>query len=396
MGRIELKRKILVYDDVERWATNYTNQLASERAVNSIFEVESITNGQLQDQLQVLEERQAASRGTKHDVPGQSKFDDVDVFIVDIDLVESANPFLTGDRLAYLVRCFSECRVIVGLSQYQKVDFDLTLKGQPGSFTDLTIKNTQLTNRGLWGNSWGDFRPWAWPVIPNLLEAFEKRVRIVKENPAAPLVEAIGLKSAVSSLPNSSIDFLGSEPDTVTFEGFVLHSQNGIRDPDRPFNEEFLARIAASRISKCVECLILPGQGVVVDAPHLVSRFPSLLTGSKTTKSAWNKTSKFLPSTRLGLRSGKISRFRLRAEEWYSRPVWLSGLLSDFQGIDEVKSPWKSIEPNFLFCEDASAFYPRKDCLEFAASVESPNVRRYIRGFHDVTYGPKSNMLQSK
>jgi hypothetical protein len=391
-----LKRKILVYDDVERWATNYTNHLTTERTVSSRFDVEPIANGQLQEQLRILEGRQAASRGTSHRVPGQSKFDDVDVFIVDIDLVESANPFLTGDRLAYLIRCFSECEVIIGLSQYQKVDFDLTLKGQPGSFTDLSIKNTQLTNRGLWGNSWSNFRPWAWPVIPNLLESFEKRVRIVEENPAASVIETIGLKSAVSSLPNSAIDFLGSDPDTVTFEGFVLHSQYGIRDPDRPFNREFLARIAASRISKCVEYLILPGQGVVVDAPHLVSRFPSLLTGSKTAKSSWNKTTKFLPPNRIGLRSGKISRFRLKAEEWYSRPVWLSGPLSDFQGIDEVKSPWKSIEPNFLFCEDASAFYPRKDCLEFEASVESPNVRRYIRNFRELTYGPKSNMLQSK
>lgn len=396
MGRIELKRRILVYDDVERWATNYTNQLTSERVINSKFDVEQITNGQLQDQLRILEERQAASRRTRHDVPGRSRFDEVDVFIVDIDLVESANPFLTGDRLAYLVRCFSECGVIIGLSQYQKVDFDLTLKGQAGSFTDLMIKNTQLTNRGLWGNSWSAFRPWAWPVVPNLLEAFERRVRTIQEKPTAPVMETIGLKPAVSSLPNSAIDFLGSDPETITFEGFVLHSQYGIRDPDRPFNVEFLARIAAARISKCIEYLILPGQGVVVDAPHLVSRFPSLLTGSKTARSSWNMTTKFVPPNRLGLRSSKINRFRLKAEEWYSRPVWLSGLLSDFQGIDEVKSPWKSIEPSFLFCEDASAFYPRKDCFEFAASVESPNVRRYIRSFGDITYGPKSNMLQSK
>lgn len=389
-----MKKKLLVYDDIDRWAKNYQKKLESVGAVSSQFEVEPINNQQLDTELGVLRERQSATRENKNRVPGtHTVFDDTDVFVVDIDLVESSNPFLTGDQVGYLVRCFSKCGLIIGLSQYQKLDFDLTLKGEPGSFTDLSIKSNQIANKGLWGESWKGFRPWSWPYIPSFLDAFESKVRSVIDRLSESVLNTIGLSEVSSSLPGSAVDFLGLDPDRVTFEQFVEQSKFGIRSPDKATDSDIRARIAVARVSKIIEKLILPGQDVLVDAPHLVSRFPSLLVGDPAKKSTWDGTARFVPHEQLNLKRG-IERFRFRADKWASRPVWFSSNLSNSPHLAENREPRKTIATKFAFCEDASAFYPLNECTEFLSGVESYYVRRYIRKFEGLDYGPKTNLLQ--
>ena len=46
---------------------------------------------------------------------------------------------------------------------------------------------------------------------------------------------------------------------------------------DEPWDQGGIERVAAARLGKWLERLVLPGQNVLVDAPHLVSRFPSLV-----------------------------------------------------------------------------------------------------------------------
>ena len=55
-------------------------------------------------------------------------------FIIDYDLLgsqaeKSPTGSLTGEIIAYLVRCFSRCKLIIGLNQYGSNPFDLTLRG---------------------------------------------------------------------------------------------------------------------------------------------------------------------------------------------------------------------------------------------------------------------------
>ncbi len=393
-----MKRRLIVYDDDARFGNRYVEKLRAKAQIQSKFEVELINNTDFIKQLGVIEERRKLSRRKSKVKSALNKsclFDETDVLIVDMDLIESHNPFLTGEWVSYSVRCYSKCKIIIGLSQYAKLDFDLSLKGQPDSFDDLTISASQVGNSGLWTNEWNDFRPWHWPCIPAFIEAFEKKVDAVAQNTQAPILAFLGMDHILGSLPSSAIEFLGGEaPSKVTFEEFVLKSGKGFRGNDKPMGQDMIARIAVARITKWLERLVLSGQDIFVDAPHLVSRFPSLLSGDSSRKLDWNRTSKFSSPSRLGINHNLIERFRFRKETWISRPVWFWSALSNFQAVREVKYPWEGKQSPFVFCEDASAFFRRGECKEFTASIDSPFARRYVKIFPNLVYAPTTNLLR--
>ena len=112
------------------------------------------------------------------------KIDNASIFIIDYDLLSSQEEgeekneefftgSLTGEIVAYLVRCFSKCKLIIGLNQYGNNPFDLTLRGDLDSFADLNLGGDQLDNPNLWMGDWQDseqeFRPWSWPNLCDLL-----------------------------------------------------------------------------------------------------------------------------------------------------------------------------------------------------------------------------------
>lgn len=116
----------------------------------------------------------------------------------------------------------------------------------------------------------------------------------------------------------------------------------------------------------------------MVDAPHLVSRFPSLLTGEVNKRAAWNKTASFRGMSDLGIQYRRIAEFRFGKQDWLSRPAWFWKRLSNFDKIAEVADPWSGARPNQAFCEDVSSFLPREATREFVADLPSPFVRRFV------------------
>ena len=173
-----------------------------------------------------------------------------------------------------------------------------------------------------------------------------------------------------------------------------MKSGNGLRGRDKKASDEMMGRVAAARISKWFERLVLPGQEIMIDAPHLVSRYPSLLQGDPSDVETWNKTANFERFDRLGLEIKKIEDFRLKKDFWLSRPVWFWEKLSDFSEIKEVSEPWERKPTDFLFCEDSSCFYKREDCREFRADVEL-YTQRFLRSesFKGVEYRPKVRLI---
>jgi hypothetical protein len=153
-------------------------------------------------------------------------------------------------------------------------------------------------------------------------------------------------------------------------------------------SKDALARVSAARISKWLERLVLPGQDILVDAPHLVSRYPSLMTGDVMDIETWNRTARLVSHEDLGLRTDLIEPFRLKKDHWLSRPVWFWDEVRECQDILEVREPWKMERPNWVFCEDASRFY-EEGCREFIADVASPFARRFVKNFEGVDYRPK-------
>ena len=396
-------KKILIYDDEDEQTERFKDKLnqALKRAGKAQdFVIETLCDKTLQCSIEKLQNKQEELRDNGTCSDATTEFDKAAIFIIDYDLLKSQETkFLTGEIIAYIVRCFSECELIVGLNQYGHNSFDLTLRGHPESFADLNLGEDQLGNPDLWRGDWGDsrpgYRPWYWPNLFHSLCNFDRKVVEVRENLDNPICEVLGFTPKLFRLlPRSIVQFIGKdegkEPTETTFREFVIHSGNGLRPKDTTISDEdVLARVGAARISKWLERLVLPEQDFLVDAPHLVARYPSLIVGDKKKIKDWNSTAQLVDYRELGLDTKTIESYRFQKDYWISRPVWFWDKLRECEEIKEVREPWLTDKPSWIFCEDASRFHKRKDCEEFFADTESPFTRRFVKGFKGVDYRPR-------
>lgn len=391
------KKEILIYDDENRLVRDYIKRLNGLKAVTENFVVRQMTNQQFGTEIDLLKKRQ---RGTTKTLSGESLLDTTQVFIVEYDLFNApgGKDLLTGERVSYLARCFSRCDFIIGVNQFGENPFDLTLRGHPESYADLNVGADQLDNPGLWSDQKKAFRPWYWPVIPRYLKSYEERVRDAEDHLNEPISRILGLEGVMKSIPRSALRYLGKIPSKLTFREFVLKSGNGLKRKDKKMEDHVIAKIAAARIAKWLERLVLPGQDVLVDAPHLVYRYPSLLHDAEANClniAAWNRTAAFDIRETAAIDYHKISDFKFEKSQWLTRDAWNWNGVSSYQKIEEVSSPWKREEVDFRFCEDISSFRRRKDCAEFVIDSDSPYNIRFLRKkrFPEVDYVPIVNLL---
>ena len=398
-----MKKKILIYDDEKKQTERFENalkQTLKKVGQDQDFVIQTLSDEALQCSIKTLQKKQVAFRSKENFSDETTEFDDTSIFIVDYDLLKSkAGELLTGEIIAYIVRCFSECKLIVGLNQYGHNSFDLTLRGHPESYADLNLGENQLSNSDLWRGDWGDFRrgyrPWYWPNLFDSLHNFDRKVAEVKENLDSPICKVLGFNPKLFRLlPRGIVQFIGKSEEKelaeTTFREFVTHSGNGLRPKDATISDKnVLARVGAARISKWLERLVLPEQDILVDAPHLVSRYPSLITDDEKKIKAWNRTAQLVDCDELGLNTDLIEPCRFEKDYWVSRPVWFWDKLRECESIQEIKEPWLTVKPSWVFCEDASRFYNRKDCREFFADTDSPFTRRFAKDFKGIDYRPR-------
>lgn len=373
---------ILIYDDEPARVAEWRRLLRAIPEVEREFEVEGVDNKEFVAEIEELEKRRRSARNGSSTLRRRTiRFDTAAILVIDYDLLRTEHSgYLTGEAVAYLARCYSQCGIIVGLNQFGENPFDLTLLGHPQSYADLNIGSAQLHNRGLWTASWAGFRPWQWPLLPEAHEAFSQRVTELEKRLDTLVVQQLGLSEAVMrTLPRMARDFLAKKEaiEEVTFRTFALSSGQGFRSRDKPLSDEQLARVAAARVARWVEGYLLPGQDILVDAPHLAYRYPSLLAGEAGDLEAWNRTARLSDHEGLGLRREALERFAFPTR-WASRPVWSWGDISTSESIKEVKDPWSIQRPPWVFCEDLSRFVPIEATREFVAEVESPFARRYV------------------
>jgi hypothetical protein len=272
--------------------------------------------------------------------------------------------------------------LIIGVNQFGVYSFDLTLKGHPDSFADLNLGHKHLANPGLWSEPFRGFRPWYWPLLPKALSSFEKCVARVVKGLDEPMLEFLGFPvETVRILPRSAREFLSraGKAEETTFRQFVEKSGEGLRGrQDRIIDDQITARIAVARLKKWLELHVLAGQDILVDAPHLISRFPSLLAGEIDKISQWNQTASFSSVARLGLRHQVIADYRFKSQDWLSREAWFWRGVSECPNVEEVRNPWSVAKPDFVFCEDVSRFVPEAAARGFMADLQSQYVRRYV------------------
>ena len=398
-----MKKKILIYDDEKKQTERFENalkQTLKKVGQDQDFVIQTLSDEALQCSIKTLQKKQVAFRSKENFSDETTEFDDTSIFIVDYDLLKSkAGELLTGEIIAYIVRCFSECKLIVGLNQYGNNSFDLTLRGHPESYADLNLGENQLSNSDLWRGNWGDFRrgfrPWYWPNLFDSLHNFDRKVAEVRENLDSPICKVLGFKPKLFRLlPRGIVQFIGKSEEKelaeTTFREFVTHSGNGLRPKDATISDKnVLARVGAARISKWLERLVLPEQDFLVDAPHLVSRYPSLIADDGKKIKAWNRTAQLVDYRDLGLDTDLIEPYRFKKDYWVSRPVWFWDTLRECESIQEIQEPWLTTKPSWVFCEDASRFYNRQDCGEFFADTDSPFTRRFVKDFKGVDYRPR-------
>ena len=427
------KATILIYDDDPERARDFKGKL--EKGLNKAdqsnnFDVVSLDTSKFQSAIKTLEQRRIDFREPKeidfekNSNDGSKKIDNASIFIIDYDLLHSQEEeekegnkkkeefftgSLTGEIVAYLVRCFSNCKLIVGLNQYGNNPFDLTLRGDLDSFADLNLGDQQLDNPNLWKSDWEDseqkFRPWSWPNLCDLLRDFDERVKDVQGNLGASISESLDFgEELFELLPREIVQFIGKyeekEHFQTTFREFVTKSGNGLRNKDTKkvkngINDHVLARVGATRISKWLEQLVLPEQDILVDAPHLVSRYPSLIAGDKEIIETWNKIAQLVRHEELkelGLDADLIECYRFGRSDkahWISRPVWFWDKLCEYEDIKEVLEPWLTGKFDWVFCEDTSCFHEETDCREFIADVASPFTLRFVKNCDGVDYQPR-------
>jgi hypothetical protein len=332
-------------------------------------------------------------------------FDNISVLFIDFDLFDLRdNQYFKADTIAYLVRAFSTCGIIVRVNRFGHNPFDLTLKGDLSSFADLDVGFEQISNPTLWGLApTNGFSPWYWPNLPAFAADFEKRV-IDVENAiklGISIQDVLGFSNEIwAKLPRAIVQFFGGSEANMQFKEFLVASQHALEFKDGQNVEKKLeiekkvvdwtifSRLAAARISKWLEYTVLKEQDILVDAPHLVSRFPSLLKDNKDINT-WNGLCVRGMDKIPGLDMAIIKPFQLKKIHWVSRPVWFWQGIVDCHDIAEVREPWNIDSPDWVFCEDASAFYKEDECREFKAETISPFAGRYVKSFSEVDYFPR-------
>jgi hypothetical protein len=407
--------KVLVCDDENARASDLGQKLRARLGAMPDFEVLAMSPADFLEATAGLETRQLKARDRAEQLsadtgeaePADHPFDSVDALFVDYDLLRfatigsSMTRTESGERVCYLARCYSRCGSIVAYNQFNKVSyrqsFDLTLRGHLRSFADLNISRASVNNAGLWNDSFRGFRPWAWPVLQVAWQQLNARTESIVERLDEPILTTLGLDAEhiYKLLTREQLEFISpaKDPKTATFRDFVVDSANGLRPRDEPWDPRAVARIAAARISKWLERAILPNQNILVDGPHLVSRYPSLLREA-TSVTKWNATCRLtVPPHELGLDNDKIADCAFGAQDWLSRPAWLWPDIALNENIAEVRDPWTAKNVQLAFCEDTSRFKLRGEVKEFVAEVAPEFARRYVQVVKNVEYAPAVRLL---
>ena len=330
--------------------------------------------------------RQGRQQGSSNAV-GKHDIDEADVVVIDYDLLDYFEPAdTTGSRLAYLLRCFTECGFIIVLNEYEPNTFDLSLRSHSDNFADLHVDSQRIGNPGLWQPQFDGYRPWHWPVISRVCENFEKCVDEVeehlKDNALKPLIEFLELNRVIDWIPMQARDFLagGQKPiEQVTLEDFVRRSRGGVESKES-LSQRQTARVAAARIGTLLNSIILPEQNALVDAPHLASRFGSVFRHSQGGIDDWNKLCDPVDTQIDDLLDDLLKDYRFPKPHWLWRPAWFWPGVNSDERIKEVRDPWDSAESpsDWVFCEDVSKFVPIEHAIAFRAYVSPPFIRRYV------------------
>ncbi len=412
--------KVAICDDESSNREFWKNELDKLDGFREHFEIELVVaeatnDGPFRQAIDSLGERRRAARNQPSEYGNESLFDQFDVLVVDYDLINAVHgDWITGEEIAYLARCYSRCKTIVAVNQFGSNPFDLNLTGHfPDSFADVNVGDKQVANPGLWSSEWPgySFRPWCWPILEKLVRDFDKRVNdLLDGNLDRAIKDVLSFDDeAWLLLPREMIAYITPReskkpPKEFTAREIVENSPLGMRHKDEPLNDEAVARIAAARLSHWLDYAVLAAQNILVDAPHLVERYPSLTGEAMPSLDRLNDFARIADPTELGL-DERLASMAFSKPHWLSRPAWYWPLVARAEWIEEVKNPWSSESPDAFFCEDVSHFekmthtrnfpirvpsvYDTRRCIDFRAE----GAEQWATALSGIDYQPSSWLM---
>lgn len=376
--------RIHIYDDeasnVEKWA----EALGNVPTVRETFEIHRLSTDEFVKALSELDARRDHARkgDPTHDGGAAGDpFDRADILLLDYDLITVVGrPDLTGEEVAYLARCYSRCGLLVALNQGCRPDsnpFHLDLRQHPDSWADVNCSSSQINNPGLWGPWKAGLRPWYWPSLPRAVRDFGRCLDELRRGALdQPVLAWLGLDAehvgtALTPPLLKHIVPQDRKPETMTFRDLVKYR---LRPKDREWTEA-VPRIAAATVRAWLAQVVLPPQNILVDAPHMVSRFPSLLL--KRSRVGWDRTAHLWSETGAAVDELAVRPAGFEKPHWFSRPVWYWQTLTGLP-LPELQDPWRRRPPERVFCEDVSRFLPKQAARRYHSGLSPEFLYRFV------------------
>ena len=407
-------RRVLVCDDDvvrgQAWADRIQKTVANEDGMS----VSAVPPHEFAAALLGLEGRRIRARDvgpesvlpvSPEDVAASKRLDTADILIVDYDLTpdkdrspdptddNSAVEVLTGksgEDFIYLARYFASPKAVVVVNQeVQAKTFDLTLQRFSNSLADVNVTAHDIGRESLWFGTGGGFAPWSWPQLATLPNRIEARIGLIKDLDQ-PVLEALQLSDDdhFYSFTQGQLDPLGAEPRATSFRVMAEQSRLGPKGHDRRLlSDDGLARrVAAVVVSRWLECLVVPAQNVLVDAPHLAQRFPAIVVDDRTEAAVWNS----IVASNGALNDEALATAATQATAWTARDVWsLPKAAEAARALGRVPSQPGSV---FVFCEDTSRFVEISSAVEFESGVQGPYVQRFVEKLEEIDYSPRGRL----
>jgi hypothetical protein len=367
--------RVVVIDDEEQFRAAWARSIQAVAADE--WDVTTLPNEELLASMTTLEQRRIAARERRASAWTETAFDTAAILVIDYDLAPISDfGTLTGEAVAYLARAYSRVGYIVLLNAVSEAYFDLTLRGEAESFADLVIGSRHVGSIGLWSRDVSGFRPWQWPSIPAAARSLGEFANVLVPRLDDPILSVLELQHVALGRGVRSLVDAGSRASGPTIREFVESGPTGLRRKDLVVDDHAAARIAAARLRRWIEFDVLSSEDILVDAPHLVARFPSLLTGDPGDLDSWNQTAH--PGPGDGLDVDLLTPHLYPLSSFLSRDVWYWKRIQVDKRIEEVREPFAPRPTPFAFCEDLSRFLPLSDVREFVGDLAGDYIRRYM------------------
>lgn len=342
-----------------------------EGAVGSRGSVTMLAERELIEAIRELRLREGnwAAKRRWSPIKYNAHFDLADILVLDYRLADLYGPdgYMTGEDLAALARRYSTAGPIVSVNRFGEQSFDLRLRREAQTWAEVSVAHEDLRNPRLWSaGAEGSYRPWGWSSLEHLPDLFERRMRHALRHFDSSVAKSLGIsKTQLDLMPRKISESLGDDPYSVTFREVALQRafpSGNVPKPSRPQ----MARVAAAEVGKWLSHSVLPGQEILIDAPHLAAQYPSLVRG-RPTQARLNQLARLSPVAELPLDTTRIKGAQLRPGYWLDRPAWWTETVLEDRELPENRRPWERRPLDFRFAEDTSQFHRPAECQAFQA-----------------------------